>query len=83
MLTRLTVNEAAKQIIVDSNITQKKLAEKMNVKNQQTVFNMLNADKGMRTDNFIKMMDALGHDVIIRNRINDSEIILVCKEEES
>lgn len=59
------------------NLSQKKLAGKMGLKTQQQVYNMLIAKNGMRTDSFIKMLDALGYDLIVRNRVTDAEIQVI------
>lgn len=72
-----TALQAANDIKEQSGISQKKLAEKMGLKSQQAVYNMLNAKNGMRVDNFVKMMAVLGYDVIVRNRVNDEEIEIV------
>lgn len=72
-----TALQAANDIKEASGISQKKLAEKMGLKSQQAVYNMLNAKNGMRVDNFVKMMAVLGYDVIVRNRVNDEEIEIV------
>lgn len=72
-----TALQAANDIKEQSGISQKKLAEKMGLKYQQAVYNMLNAKNGMRVDNFVKMMAVLGYDVIVRNRVNDEEIEIV------
>ena len=71
------VNETRNEV----GISQKKLAEKIGAKSQQLVFNMLNAKNGMRVDNFIKLMNAMGYDVVVRNRVNDKETMIVSDEE--
>lgn len=71
-----TAGQFAKEALVASGISQKKLADKMGLKVQQAVFNLLNAKNGMRTDNFIKMMNVLGYDVVVRNRVTDDETVL-------
>lgn len=71
---KMTAGEIAKEIMKASGVSQKKLADKMDLKAQQAVFNLLNAKNGMRTDSFVKMMNALGYDVIVRNRVNDTEM---------
>lgn len=75
-----TVDEAMKSI----GLSQKKMADKMGLKSQQAVFNMLNRKNGMRVDNFIKMMNVLGYDVIVRNRVTDeeTEVIVDAGDEE-
>jgi uncharacterized protein YmfQ (DUF2313 family) len=49
----------------------------MEMKSQQAVFNMLNAKNGMRVDNFVKLMEIMGYDVVVRNRVTDEEIEIV------
>jgi antitoxin component HigA of HigAB toxin-antitoxin module len=55
-------------------VSQKQLATKIGLKTQQSVFNILNAKQGMRIDNFIKMMNVLGYDVMVKNRVTDETI---------
>lgn len=78
-----TAGQFAKEALEESPISQKKLAGKMGLKTQQAVFNMLNAKNGMRTDNFVKMMDALGYDVVVRNRVSEEEITLITEGAET
>lgn len=68
-----TAGQIARDVLGASGISQKKLAEKMGLKTQQAVFNLLGAKNGMRTDNFVKMMNILGYDVIVRNKVTDEE----------
>lgn len=72
-----TALQAANEIRESIGISQKKLAEKMELKSQQAVFNMLNAKNGMRVDNFVKMMEIMGYDVVVRNKVTDEEIEIV------
>lgn len=73
----------ARETVDASPISQKKIAEKMGVKSQQAVFNMLKAKNGMRIDNFVKMMDVLGFEVVVRNKVTDEEQILVAEGSDS
>lgn len=57
-------------------VSQKQLATKIGLKTQQSVFNILNAKQGMRIDNFVKMMNVLGYDVMVKHRVTDQEIIV-------
>ena len=77
MKMQKTATQAAIDIWKDSGLSQKKLAEKMELKSQQAAFNMLNAKNGMRADNFVKMMNILGYEVVIRNKVNDEEIEII------
>ena len=78
-----TATQAAIDIWKDSGLSQKKLAEKMELKSPQAAFNMLNAKNGMRADNFVKMMNILGYDVVIRNKVNDEEIEIITKADDA
>ena len=48
----------------------------MGLKSQQAVFNMFKAKNGMRVDNFVRMMNVLGYDVVIRNKVTDEETLV-------
>ena len=74
---KMTATQAADEIRSAIGISQKKLAEKMELKSQQAVFNMLNAKNGMRVDNFVKMMEIMGYEVVVRNKVTDEEIEIV------
>jgi uncharacterized protein YmfQ (DUF2313 family) len=71
-----TARNLAYDIWKASGVSQKKLADKMGAKSQQAVFNMLNAKNGMRVDNFVQMMNVLGYDVVIRNKVTDEETLI-------
>ena len=83
----ITMKKTARDIIreaVDAApISQRKLADKMGVKSQQAVFNMLNAKNGMRVDNFVKMLDVLGYEVVVRNKVSDEEQVVSVEGSES
>ena len=78
-----TAIQLARDIWDSSGISQKKLAEKMGLKTQQAVFNMLNAKNGMRVDNFVRMMNVLGYDVVVRNKVTDEETLVSPEGNES
>lgn len=66
--------DIVRQVMDSVGMSQRKLAAKIGLKTQQSVFNILNAKQGMRIDNFIKIMNVLGYDVIVKNRVTDEEI---------
>ena len=74
-----TATQAAIDIWKESGLRQKKLADKMELKSQQAAYCMLNAKNGMRTDNFVKMMNIMWYDVVLRNKVNDSEVEVVAE----
>jgi len=75
----MSASRIAREMLEASGVSQKKLADKMGLKSQQAVFNMLNAKNGMRVDNFVKMMSLLGYDVVVRNKVTDEEVV-VCHD---
>lgn len=70
------VSVAVKDLMAELGVSQAKLAEKIGANSPQTVQSLLYAKNGMRSDKLIAIMDALGYDVVIRSRINDSEVVL-------
>lgn len=71
-----TAGQIARDVWAASGVSQKKLAEKMGLKTQQGVFNLFKAKNGMRVDNFVRMMNLLGYDVVVRNKVTDEEIFV-------
>ena len=68
--------DIVRQVLDSVGMSQKKLATKIGLKTQQSVFNILNAKQGMRIDNFVKIMNVLGYDVIVKNRVTDETIMV-------
>ena len=59
-------NEAIRAVMSADGITQMELANKLGYKTQSGVGNALSRENGMRVDVFVKMMNAMGYDVIVR-----------------
>ena len=59
-------NEAVRTVMSADGITQANLAAKMGYKTQSGVGNALSRENGMRVDVFVKMMNAMGYDVVVR-----------------
>lgn len=55
--------------IADRGTTQKEVAEKMGKENQQYIGNMLMRKTSMRVDNFVKVLNAMGYDVVVKPNI--------------
>ena len=72
----MKASDIVRTILEDLGMSQKKLATKIGLKTQQGVFRILNAKQGMRIDNFIKIMNVLGYDVMVKNRVTDETIIV-------
>jgi len=73
---RKTAGAIARDALTAAGISQRKLADKMKLRSQQALFSMLNAKNGMRVDNFVKIMDTLGYEVVVRNKVTDEEQIV-------
>ena len=73
---KMKAAEIVKHGMKSLGVSQKQLATKIGLKTQQSVFNILNAKQGMRIDNFVKMMNVLGYDVIVKHQVTDQEIIV-------
>ena len=59
-------NEVVRTAMKADGISQANLAAKLNYKTQSSVGNALGRENGMRVDIFVKMMNAMGYDVIVR-----------------
>jgi antitoxin component HigA of HigAB toxin-antitoxin module len=59
-------NEAVRAVMSSDGITQANLAAKLGYKTQSGVGNALSRENGMRVDVFVKMMNAMGYDVVVR-----------------
>jgi antitoxin component HigA of HigAB toxin-antitoxin module len=59
-------NEAIRAVMSSDGITQANLAAKLGYKTQSGVGNALSRENGMRVDVFVKMMNAMGYDVVVR-----------------
>lgn len=78
----MTAADAIKEGMKRRSMTMAKLAERMGFKNAQVVSNRLANKSGMRIDTLIRFMNAMGYDVVIKDRMNDAEIVLTMGEEE-
>lgn len=54
-------------------ITQKELAESLGWGSQQAVGNMLTRKNSMRLDNFVKMLNEMGYEVVVRKKLGVSD----------
>lgn len=59
-------NEVVRTVMSADGITQANLAAKLGYSGQSAVGNALSRENGMRVDVFIKMMNAMGYDVVVR-----------------
>lgn len=69
----MNASEIVKQAMKLDGITQKELATALELSSQQAVGNMLTRRNGMRIDNFIKIMDKMGYEIVVRKKLGVSE----------
>lgn len=71
------IKKSDKQIIRDAmaagGITQKELADALELSGQQAIGNMLARKTSMRVDTFVKLLDAMGYTVVVRKKLGESE----------
>lgn len=66
--------EIVAAVMKDEGVTQIELAHKMNWSSQQVVGNKLNRQPSMRVEDFVKMLDVMGYEVIVKKGIGKSEV---------
>lgn len=69
----MKAKEIIKKAMGADKITQKELAEAIGLKSQQAVGSLLNRENGMRLDGFLKMLDVMGYEVVVRKKLGASE----------
>ena len=57
-------------------MSKAQLARKVGYESPQNLTNKLARANGMRIDSLVKIMNAMGYDVVIKDRLNDSEVVL-------
>ena len=65
--------EIIKTAMAADGITQKELAEALGWSSQQSVGNMLSRKNSMRLDNFVKMLNEMGYEVLVRKKLGVTE----------
>ena len=74
--TEMSVRDAIEYLRNKVGASQKRLAEAIGLKTPQGFQNIITAKKGMRSDNFVKLVNALGYEVVIRKELTGEEIII-------
>lgn len=74
----MTEKKAIREVMYEKRVTQTELATKAGFKSQSNIAGLLNNNKnGIRIDNLIRVFDAMGCDIVIRDRENpDKEWII-------
>ncbi len=61
-----------KEIMSIKGLSQSKLAEKADFKSQSNVTGILNRGNSLRVDKLVKMVEAMGYEVVIREKDHTS-----------
>lgn len=69
----MKAKEIIKAAMSAGKITQKELAGAVGLKSQQAIGNLLLRENGMRLDGFLKMLDVMGYEVVVRKKLGESE----------
>lgn len=69
----MNASDIVKKAMKADGITQKELAVALELSSQQSIGNMLTRRNGMRIDNFIKMLDKMGYEIIVRKKLGVSD----------
>ena len=67
----------AKKIIRNAmesgKVTQKEISAALGMKSQQAFGRILNHEGSMRLENFVKILEVMGYEVVVRKKIGKSE----------
>lgn len=56
------------KVMKDEKVTQKELATAMGLKSQQAIGNMLTRQNSIRLESYVKMLNKMGYEVIVRKK---------------
>lgn len=69
----MKAKDIIKKAMSADKITQKELAQAVGLKSQQAIGNLLARDRDMFLDGFVKMLDVMGYEVIVRKKLGETE----------
>ena len=69
----MKAKEIIKTAMSQDKITQKELAEAIGLKSQQAIGNLLVREHGLRLETFLKMLDVMGYEVVVRKKLGASD----------
>ena len=71
----MTIKEAINACVAKREVSKAQIARKLGV-TAQSFNDRINRGKSMTADNLIDILDALGYDLVVKDRINGSEEVL-------
>lgn len=72
----MDIVKALEWCIKERGLNKSKLAEQMGLSRPQVLINQMNRKTSMRAETFIRIADALGYDVTLKDRDSGEEIIV-------
>ena len=59
--------------MANEKVTQKAMADAMGLKSAQAIGNILYRENSVRVNSFVKMLDLMGYEVVVRKKLGVSE----------
>jgi len=69
----MQAKEIIKKAMSADKITQKELAQALGLKSQQAIGNLLTRENGMLLDSFLRTLDVMGYEVVVRKKLGESD----------
>lgn len=77
----MTAKDIVKEIMALRKWSQSQLAEEAGFKRQSNITGILNRGTSLRVDNFIKMIEAMGCELIVKDKMGSNHTWKVTLEE--
>ena len=68
----MKANKIIGEVMQTEKVTQMALSKAMGLKSAQAVGNILYRENSIRVSSFVKMLDIMGYEVIVRKKIGES-----------
>ena len=69
----MKAQEILSKAMANEKVTQKAMADAMGLKSAQAVGNILYREGTVRVNNFVKMLNLMGYEVVVRKKLGESE----------
>lgn len=69
----MKAQEVITNAMKSGSVTQKELATALGFKSQQAIGNIVTRNQGVKVDIFVKALEAMGYEVVVRKKIGKSE----------
>lgn len=77
----MNIVEAINECLRFRGMNKSKLSEKMGMTRPQVLNNQLSRGAGMRLETVLAMVNALGYDVVLKDRISGAEVVVNAEED--